>query len=142
MQATPDRAPPGCFRLWPAGPVCWRDSTPILTFSKAVNALSRRLVWNVRAMPAWLTRRGLQPTIGVSVPGPAPERDRALLGRVDARQAVEKRRLAGPVRTDHGEDLAASLDERDVREARQSAEAESYAVHLDHRKLVSTAGGG
>ncbi len=43
----------------PMGPVCWRDSTPIFTFSKAVSALKSLVVWNVRAMPSRFTRWGL-----------------------------------------------------------------------------------
>ena len=39
----------------PTGPVCCLDSTPIFTFSKVVNALNIREVWNVLATPSRFT---------------------------------------------------------------------------------------
>ena len=70
-------------------------------------------------------------TLDGASPGPADQRDRALLRRVDAGQRVEQRRLAGAVRADDGQDLAAVHLQRDVVEADDAAEAQRHVLDVE-----------
>ena len=115
----------------PTGPVCWRDSTPIFTFSNTVRALKSLLVWKVHAIPRRFTRCGLRPTIWVAPALVGVEVDGARLRVVDAGEAVEKARLAGSVRADDGEQFTPGLVERHVDEALHPAEAQRDVVDVD-----------
>src|SRR5207247_1534914 len=75
--------------------------------------------------------------------GFALERDRPSRRMVDPRDAVEERRLAGPVGTDHGERLARREREADPGERRDAAEVERDVTDLEQvsHRLVAAAGG-
>ncbi len=87
-------------RLRTRAPCVWPYAAAI-TFSFTVMFRNSRSVWNVRAMPRRRDLCGARPTSDSAV-----EQDVALVGPVDARDEVEQRGLAGPVRPDHADDLA------------------------------------
>ncbi len=70
-----------------------------------------------------------------------PQDDRAFLRVVDAGHAVEQRRLAGTVGSDHGEDLAALLGQGDIRETGHPAEAQRDPVDAQDRVVDRALGG-
>ena len=47
----------------PNRPACIREWTPIITFSVAVMVENRRMFWNVRAIPAFITMSGRAPVM-------------------------------------------------------------------------------
>jgi hypothetical protein len=61
------------------------------------------------------------------------ELDRPVLRAVDARQAVEHRRLAGAVRSDDREQLLLLDVERDALQRPDAAEAQVHVPDLEHR---------
>ena len=67
------------------------------------------------------------------------EGDPALAERVEARQAVEHRRLAGAVRADEADDVAAPHDERDAVERDDPAEAHRDVLDLEQRLIDGVA---
>ena len=81
--------------------VVWCASTPTMTFSRAVIWANRRIFWKVRAMPLWVMRYRLRPTIDWPSNWTSP-----LVGLNTPGDDVEDRRLAGAVGADQGEDLA------------------------------------
>ena len=94
-----------------------RACMPTSTFSSAVMFWKRRMFWNVRPMPRAVIACGGLPVTSsprnVIVPG----------GRlVDAGEHVEERRLAGAVRADQRDDLAARHGEVDVVDGDEAAE--------------------
>jgi hypothetical protein len=64
--------------------------------------------------------------------GTAPERDRALVRRIDAGDHVEHRRLAGAVRPDEPDDGALADLERSLRYRLQAAEGFRHAGDFEH----------
>ena len=77
------------------------------------------MFWNVRAIAALddAVRRGLEERLAV-------ELERAAVRRVEARDDVERRRLAGAVRPDQAGDLPLLDVERDAVEGDDAPEAE------------------
>src|SRR6185312_12057335 len=70
---------------------------------------------------------------------PALELDLARIRRVDARDQVEERRLAGAVRPDHAHDLALVDVEVEPVDHAQAAEGERDALQLEQRhQTIST----
>ena len=51
-----------------------RECTPIITFSTAVMVENRRMFWNVRAIPAFMTMSGRAPVMFWPSKAIAPER--------------------------------------------------------------------
>ena len=47
-------------------PPCIRECSPIMTFSIAVMVEKRRMFWNVRAIPAFMTMSGRAPVMSRS----------------------------------------------------------------------------
>ena len=47
----------------PNRPACIRECSPIITFSIAVMVENRRMFWNVRAIPAFMTMSGRAPVM-------------------------------------------------------------------------------
>jgi hypothetical protein len=62
----------------------------------------------------------------------ALEEDLALVGLVDAGDEVEERRLAGPVRADHADDLVLADEEVEVRDHLEATERLRDALQLEH----------
>ena len=50
-------------RIEPNSPDFMRECSPIITFSVAVMVEKRRMFWNVRAIPAFITRSGRAPVM-------------------------------------------------------------------------------
>ena len=73
------------------------------------------------------------PCGGVSSSERPSKRDPALAERVEARQAVEHRRLAGAVRADEADDVAARDGERDAVERDDAAEADGHVLDFEQR---------
>ena len=82
----------------------------------------------MRPMPS-----AAMPCGGVSSSERPSKRDPALAERVEARQAVEQRRLAGAVRADEADDVAARDRERDAVERDDAAEADRHVLDLEQR---------
>src|SRR5688572_10299160 len=72
-------------------------------------------------------------------PVPPVEDDPSLVGMVEAADDVEERGLAGAVRADDGDDLAARDLEADLRERGQRAEAHAHALYLQQRAIAHCA---
>ena len=90
--------------------------------------------------PELVDHVGLQPDhAGRRVTGPGPDLDGALLRRVDAGEGVEQRGLAGAVRADHGQDLAAVHLQRHLVQAGHAAEAQGDVADVEDHVV---AGGG
>jgi hypothetical protein len=64
---------------------------------------------------------------------PALERDPPVAERVEARQAIEERRLAGAVRADEADDVAARDRERHPVEGDDAAETDRHVLDLEQR---------
>ena len=78
-----------------------RVCAPTRTLSSTVIVLKSSTFWNVRAIP----RRTIPCTRRLQQVSPS-KRDLALVRRVEPRDHVERRRLAGAVRADQADDLA------------------------------------
>ena len=53
----------GVRMIEPNRPACMRECSPIITFSIAVIVEKRRMFWNVRAIPAFMTWSGRAPVM-------------------------------------------------------------------------------
>ena len=53
----------GVRTIEPNSPACMRECSPIITFSTAVIVEKRRMFWNVRAIPAFMTWSGRAPVM-------------------------------------------------------------------------------
>ena len=96
-------------RSWPCMPTC--------TFSIDVIVRNSLMFWNVRAMPALVTR-----SARLAVMSCAVEDDPAGRRPVEAGEAVEERRLARAVRADERDDRLLGHAERDVVDRDEAAE--------------------
>ena len=99
-----------------------------ITFSLTLMFRNSRSVWNVRATPQLrdLVRR--QPDDALAV-----EEDVAAVGRVDAGDEVEERRLARAVRADEAHDLAVADVEVQLVDARAARRRTSRRLELEER---------
>jgi hypothetical protein len=99
-----------------------RECMPTSTFSSVVMFLNRRMFWKVRPTPrdviAWRLAGHVL----------AEEAHRPARRLVDAREHVEERRLARPVRPDQRHHLAARDDEVDVVHRDEAAELLAEAL--------------
>ena len=89
----------GVWRIMPVRRDLIRACMPTWTFSSAVIVRNSLMFWNVRAMPAFVTRSGRLAVM--SLPSKSDLAGRRL---VEAGQAVEERRLAGAVGPDQRDD--------------------------------------
>ena len=55
----------GVRMIEPNRPACMRECSPISTFSVAVMVEKRRMFWNVRAIPAFMTMSGRAPVMSL-----------------------------------------------------------------------------
>ena len=87
------------------------------TFSSTVSSRNRRMVWKVRARPACADLVGL--LVGDVH---AVHKDLPAGGRQQAGDDIDQGGLAGAVRTDQAEDLAAPQSEADAVQGAQAGE--------------------
>ena len=100
--------------------------------SRTVSAGNRRPSWNDRPRPSGARACGARPRRRRAPATPDPAgRDRARVGTHEARHDVEQRGLAGAVRPDHADDLAARDGERDAGERDDAAEAHADVAQLE-----------
>ena len=106
---------------------------PTRTFSRTVIVLKSSRFWKVRAIP-----RRIDPVRRRREQALALEAELAGVRPVQARDHVERRRLAGAVRADQPDDLALADVERDVVERDDPAEAAGDVANLEQRHGRST----
>ena len=96
----------------------WRRNAPTMTFSRVVRPISGLAIWNVRPMPRCARACGGRLLIVL-----VAQHDRAR-GRLELpADQIEQRGLAGAVRPDQAEDLAAVHRERNAVHGEQPGEA-------------------
>src|SRR5207237_1409473 len=80
----------------------------------------------------------LRDLVRVEADDAAPvEHDVARVRPEDARDQVEERRLAGPVRADHADDLALANLQVELADHAQAAERLAHAVQLEQRRALA-----
>ena len=110
---------------------CMRECMPTSTFSSAVMFWNRRMFWKVRPMPRDGDR--VRRLAGDVL---AEEHDRPGRRLVDAGEHVEERRLAGAVRPDQRDHLAARHGEVDVVHRDEAAELLAHVLRDEEVAVV------
>ena len=105
-----------------------------MTFSSTVIWVNGLSFWKVRATPSRLISIRPEPRDGAAV-----QQDLARIRRLEAREEVEERGLAGAVGADDPDELSRAHPEGNVVVGDEAAEALRDAAHVQHQGRAQSA---